>query len=288
MKIHLLPAGDALRPAGQPFKYPSHNADYGVEQDFYRYLCSRTDLLTRDPREADWHFLPVYWTRWHLNHDYGRTGVDELRGAVQGLVTRDERTFTICQYDDGPLVDLGSSVVFLASRKSDAGVDIPLLSSPHRRPLWPPGKRYRASFIGRLATHPIRQRMADALRHVPDVRVVDGDQGPRAFVRLTLASYSALAPRGYGGSSFRFFEAMQLGVCPILIGDYDTRPFKSDIDWEGFSFLVRDPDELPALLDRVSRLEMADRGRRAAEAYRRDIAFGRWCRHVIGELQRRS
>ena len=285
MTVYILPIPDALRPSAQPFQYPKHNADYGVEQDFYEYATRRTDLFTKNPEQAEWHYLPAYWTRWHLNHDYGRQGVDELQRLVDGVVCDDEKTFAICQYDDGPLVNLGKTSLFLASRKSAEGLDIPLLSSPHRKPFWLPGKRYTASFAGRIDTHPVRRRMLESLSKRSDIAIVDGDRGARYFVRLTLASYSALAPRGYGGSSFRFFEAMQLGVVPILIGDIDTRPFKQFIDWASCSFYVDEPAALPELLDSVDRPTLLNMGKRAAEIYRDHIAFGKWCGYVIRELE---
>jgi hypothetical protein len=37
------------------------------------------------------------------------------------------------------------------------------------------------------------------------------------FINTTLESKFALAPRGYGRGSFRFFECFQLGTIPIYI-----------------------------------------------------------------------
>lgn len=286
MKIHLLPVPERLRPSTQPFRYPRHNQDYGVEQDFYDYLAANRPLLTDDPREADWHYLPVFWTRWHLNHDYGKHGQEELQQAVSGILQDDAKTFTICQYDDGPMADLGRTVQFLASRKTGQGRDIPLLASPHRRPFWTPSKRYLASFVGRISTHPVRPRMAEALNGRRDVLIYDGDRGPGFFVRKTLGSYLALAPRGYGGSSFRFFEALQLGVVPILIGDLDTRPLKRSIDWDSCSFYVSDPAKLPSLIDSLDRERLVAMGQHGAEVYRERLAFGKWCRFVLDELEK--
>src|SRR3954469_9546089 len=99
MKFHVLQVDPALQPASQPFTYPDHNPDYGVEQDFVSWLARHPEHRTDEARNADWHVLPVFWTRWHLNHDYGRTGVDELQRLVDQAIIDDERTFTVCQYD---------------------------------------------------------------------------------------------------------------------------------------------------------------------------------------------
>ncbi len=276
-----------LRPQRQPFRYPAHNRDYGVEQDFLDWLAAGgAGPLEPSPRNADWHYLGVYWTRWHLNHDYGRTGREDLQAKVDASLIDRARTFTVCQYDDGPGADLPGVKVWLASRRGPDGRDAPLLASPHRLPWMRPRKRWKASFMGRLSTHPMRSEMARALEGRPDVRVVDGDFGERAFVRLTLASRMALSPRGYGGSSFRFFEAMRLGVVPCLVGDVDTRPFRAHVDWNACSFYLRDPAGLPALLDSVDDDQLERMGRLAATVMKENLDFGRWEPLLLAELAR--
>ena len=109
MKIFILKIDSKLRPLNQPFTYPKHNNDYGVEQNFYDFLMKNQYLLTDSIDEANWHYLPVYWTRWHLNHNYGTTGLDELEKMVSESIVDDSKTFTICQYDDGPLINIGQT-----------------------------------------------------------------------------------------------------------------------------------------------------------------------------------
>lgn len=94
-----------------------------------------------------------------------------------------------------------------------------------------------------------------------------------------------LAPRGYGGSSFRFFEALQLGVPPILLGGLDTRPFKDRLDWEKWSFFVADPADLPGLLDRVPADRLRAMGDHGARIFRESLAFGQWGDLLIRGLE---
>ena len=164
MKIYILNINSCLRPDNQPFLYPKHNNDYGVEQDFYNFISTNNSFITDDPTEADWHYLPVYWTRWHLNHDYGMFGKDTLSAEVSNSIIDDLKTFTICQYDDGPLIDLGRTTQFLSSRKVNNGLDIPLLCKLHKKPFFSTKKRNLASFIGRVSTHPIRMELFEKLK----------------------------------------------------------------------------------------------------------------------------
>lgn len=303
--ICLLPVGEELQPCSQPFRFPVHNRDYGVEQDFLRYLVAHPELVAESPAEADWHYLPVYWTRWHLGHDYGRTGKDELARGVAECILDDRKTFTICQYSEGPGVDLGEATVFLSSRPGGEGIDMPLLSTPHRTPIVRPAKRYLASFVGRLSTHAIRTEMAEQLKDREDVFILDGIQRSkflpvraleklvpalpksetRFFVRKMLESFVALCPRGYGGSSFRFYEAMQLGTVPFLIGEPDTRPFKKSILWKEISLYSPEATGIAEILDAVPRAELLSMGERAHTVWEAELTYQNWCKHVVRELE---
>ncbi len=288
MKIYILPCDTQFQPVKSRFTYPAHNKDWGVEQDFLRFLLKHPRLTTANPQDADWHYLPVYWTRWHLLHNYGKTGQPELQAEVNRLIQDETKTFTICQYDDGPLVDVGNTTLFLSSRQTDAGIDIPLISSSHRRPFLAPSKIYLASFLGRISTHPVREQMAKQLEGRDDVYLYDGHKPPKAFVRDMLASYLALCPRGYGGSSFRFFEAIQLGIAALLIGDRDTRPFQKFIDWSTVSFFIDSSDDLNALLASLDRDGLLHMGLRARKLYKEKLDYQKWCPYVLRELKELS
>jgi hypothetical protein len=53
------------------------------------------------------------------------------------------------------------------------------------------------------------------------------------FIDQTINSKFALAPRGYGRSSFRFFEIFKLGAIPVYIwDDNEWLPYKDIIDYD--------------------------------------------------------
>ncbi len=58
------------------------------------------------------------------------------------------------------------------------------------------------------------------------------------FVEKTKYSKFGLAPRGYGPSSFRFFEIILMNVIPIYIHDGDNAlPYKDEIDYSQFALI---------------------------------------------------
>lgn len=95
-----------------------------------------------------------------------------------------------------------------------------------------PPKEYLASFSGRNCI-PLRGRLLEMKWRRPDIFVRDTSQTFNAFVHhaegkgpaqeayfnVALRSKFMLCPRGNGAASIRFFEAMQLGVAPVLISD---------------------------------------------------------------------
>lgn len=294
MKIFILETPALLQPKKQVHQYPAHNKDYGIEQDFYLWLKKQTNLRTTDQSAANWHYLPVYWTRWHINHHFAAhgEGLAELQEEVDKIMIDDKKTFTITQFDGGTLINAGKTIVFTAARTINEGIDIPILCSPHRKPLLPVKKIYLASFNGSFDTHPVRIEMEKRFEKNPDVEI--GGGLPTRFYKRwlwaknfnlnTMASYIALCPRGTSCNSFRFFEAMQLGVAPCLIGDVDARPFKKFIPWDEMSYYAPTVDELEKRLQNLDKKEAIEKGKKAYQYWKNELYYQKWCKYVIKEL----
>jgi hypothetical protein len=60
----------------------------------------------------------------------------------------------------------------------------------------------------------------------------------RKFVDITRRSIFSLCPRGYGRTSFRLYECLQLESIPVYIYDDKWLPFENSIDWSKFSVSV--------------------------------------------------
>ena len=294
MKIFTLPVPQLLQPATQPFAYPSHNKDYGIEQDFLIWLQRNPQLETKNAAEADWHYLPVFWTRWLMHHQFGedKESLQLLQSEVDKVIIDDAKTFTITQFDGGTLLKIGKTLEFTAAKTINKGIDIPILCSKHKRPLFPVKKKYIASFNGSMWTHPIREELKERYKESKDVLI--GNTLPtRFYIRWiqgyqynlnTQASYIALCPRGTSCNSFRFFEAMQFGVVPLLLGDVDARPFKQFIDWDSISYYASTVDELDNLLCNLDKKEALQKGKNAAKAFENELYYQQWCKYVIKEL----
>lgn len=294
MKIYILPVESILQPPPQSFLYPNHNIDYGVEQDFLIWLNKNPALLTTDSGKANWHYLPVFWTRWHINHSFAEhgEGLDTLQHEVLSVLIDSKKTFTITQFDGGTLLNLGKILEFTAARTFNNGIDIPILCALHKQPLFSVKKKFIGSFNGSIGTHPLRKQLFDFYQGNPEINL--GNNLPTRFYKRwiqgkqfnlnIIASYIALCPRGTSANSFRFFEAMQLGVAPCLIGDIDVRPFQKHINWDDCSYFVKDIEQLSHLLKKLDKEEAIKKGKLAKKIFFNNLYYQKWCRYVIMDL----
>jgi Exostosin family len=307
MKIYIIPIPKELQPKASGFHYPAHNWDYSVEQDFLLYLKKQKHLLTESPDRADWHYLPVSWYRlyWHKvleTNDYSHN-LEYLNPLLEQLVVNDLKTFTICQLEgidqkDSQIgnINLGQSLLLLNGRRelNDRIIDIPLLSKPHDQLIRKLPKKYVTCFNGKLNTHPQREEIADRFRGRSDIHIAGYERDPghhvrwltgRTFVQNILRSYVALCPRGTCATSFRFFEAMQLGVVPCLISDIDVRPFQQHIKWDQVSFFVKTVSELEELLNSLDHQQALEMGKKAYAFWFNHLRYQVWCQYAIAELE---
>jgi hypothetical protein len=102
----------------------------------------------------------------------------------------------------------------------------------HTRVTPPPPKEYLACFSGRACV-PVRSRLFALKWQRDDVFIRDTTHSfdnfthhplgkgtaQESYFNIALRSKFMLCPRGDGAASIRFFEAMQLGIAPVLISD---------------------------------------------------------------------
>jgi hypothetical protein len=68
---------------------------------------------------------------------------------------------------------------------------------------------------------------------------VVSNQNQETFIETTINSRFALAPRGYGRSSFRFFEAMLLNRIPVYFwDDIEWLPYQEHLDYSKFTISI--------------------------------------------------
>lgn len=120
-------------------------------------------------------------------------------------------------------------------------------------------KKYLFSFIGAVRTHQVRSRIL--LLNCTESYLKDTsknnlwDLGPEEkkkfeveYVNISLKSHFILCPRGEGVNSYRLYEAMQMGLAPVIISDQWVP--MSGPDWKQFSVCIPEKDisKIPGIL----------------------------------------
>lgn len=193
-----------------PFPYPSDNT-----HEFERWFYDNTlpDEITGR------NYLPIFWTAYWINNNYGKKerGINTMQRYIDSL-PRDKKYFTICQYDDGPIVDFKDlDIIVFGMSGGRIDYPVPLLCQPH-------GYRFDckrdifASFIGG-DTHPIRRELVKQFAGHKDCLVSFKKVQLKEYCHIMARSVFALCPRGYGKSSFRIAEAIQYGAIPVYVSD---------------------------------------------------------------------
>lgn len=130
------------------------------------------------------------------------------------------------------------------------------------------------SFVGTTRSYPLRQEIAHLLSSCPEGKICDvdvhfhqhTDEQKRSYVRSILDSWFVLCPRGSSPSSYRLFEAMGLGRCPVILSDAWVPV--NGVGWGECSIRIAESDleGIPRILkERLG--DAARMGRNAREAY---------------------
>jgi hypothetical protein len=254
---------------------PYHKGPFLEEYFFQRWY--------QDPPRATRQYIDVFWTNVFCNCMFAGNPYEPVQDELNRTLDSHGSYFTVSQFDDGPFEQLpADTLIFSAggNRTSGTIIPIPLLCSPIPQTLIPEStKTLLVSFAGSIDTHPIRRDLCAHMEGRQGVvidakpwRVDVSMQSVINFIELTCSSKFALAPRGYGKSSFRLYEILQLGSVPVYISDEHYLPWSDELEWSDFCVLIK-PNEIPDLYTILSAISDEEyrrllmNGQRMYEAY---------------------
>jgi hypothetical protein len=210
--------------------YPPHQQGLLIEEFAQNYFKT-------SPNIPNCQYIPINWTGWYCNNEYGK-GTPGIRNYVRDLKLPKGKYFTIVQNDTGTMCEnilreMGCTIFGCGGIGDEP---LPLLCDPHPVQERRNNTKYLASFVGNLNTHEIRRKMLVNL--TGDSRFFIGRGGSNLFRALMADSTFALCPRGFGKTSYRLYEAIQLGVIPVYIYDEPWLPYQDIINWISFCVLL--------------------------------------------------
>ncbi len=199
------------------------------------------------------YFLPVHWTvlsnkcyMYHLDQPHAQA----VKKMFAELPPK-KKYYIICQYANGIKFPYPKHLNFEIHGGHAADRPLPLIYDDsgylENQPKIPfHKKKWLCSFVGADQERGHRKDMCDYMSSYSDVTIhmhkwTGNIKKPmqQNFIDITTNSKFCLAPRGWGKSSFRFFEAWKLGSIPVYVWTEDIwLPYKDIIDYSKFSIIV--------------------------------------------------
>lgn len=249
MPLRVVELGKQFRPATSIVYPPFKNGRY-MEEYFYDYV-----MLHKDNIETDLVYIPIFWTniQTHPGFSNMKSGFNILLKKALDEYPPETKFFTVVQADDGPELQLPKNTVIFGA--CSGTIPLPLIYEDTTNrllntPRYPGNKQVIASFVGSI-THPVRNIVFTLFGRKPQMKFYVnniwtnnvGEDLSKRFIDTTLKSKFCLAPRGYGRSSFRFFEAMLLDTVPVYFwDDIEWLPYKDVLDYSKFSVSIKNGD----------------------------------------------
>lgn len=249
MPLQILELGKQFRPATSVVYPPFKNGRY-MEEYFYNYIITHKNKI-----DSDYIYIPAFWTniQIHPNFQSMKSNFNILLKRAYSVMPPNLKYFTIVQADLGVEMILPPNTLVFGACYGD--IPLPLIYEDNTNRLINTKrnihKQYLASFMGTYTTHPLRAKMFNLLSRKENFLFdVKGewvnsipDNLANRFIDVTLDSKFCLAPRGFGRSSFRFFESILLDTIPVYFwDDVECLPYKDILDYSKFSVSIQESD----------------------------------------------
>lgn len=230
--------------------YPPFKKGFYLEEYFLDKLLYNDIILKRK-------YIPALWTNFQIE-GWFNSQKNEMQKKLDDWIQEnpsDNGYFTVVQHDDGPLLKLPNNTIIYGACNGD--IPIPLIYEDNNNTLELKQKRtfnekyILCSFIGNITSNHIlpnvRKEIFNLLSNSTNFKLINsGGWSPDVkknlqdiFINTTINSKFALAPRGYGRSSFRFFECFKLGTIPVYIwNDINWLPFTNVIDYTKLCIVI--------------------------------------------------
>lgn len=272
----VLMSNDNLRPKSISPTYPPYHTGQYLEEYFFK-------RWNEENIKTDRKYIDVFWTNNFCNSMFAGKQYQNIQEELDRVLESNGKYFTVSQFDDGPFEKFPEDTIIFSAggnREGENIVPIPLICSSIPEE-WIPNKEKTifASFVGSRNTHPIRIDMCKHLSSRDGYEISSGNWSTnvsmdnfKRFIDITCSSKFGLAPRGYGRSSFRLYEILQLGTVPVYISDVHYLPWMDELDWNDFCVPINEDEieEIDDILKSISDVEynrLLENGRRVYKEY---------------------
>lgn len=271
--------------------YPPYHTGFYLEEYFFDFY--KKNKLAFD--NTGYTLIPIFWTAVYRENIFFKSTLDRkqlLQEYLDALPAGNY--FCVSQHDDAVKEYLPKNTLSFEAGGRREGIPIPLICSPLKNIPKSVKKEFFCSFIGSY-THPLRREIFNLYSSDKDFKLCGGewtaavtDDQFKTFVDTTVKSEFTLCPRGYGASSFRLYEALQLGSIPVYISDKEWLPFNYEINWNDFCVIVK-PDNLINLKNILKVISDDQKNKmliRGKEVYKNYFTLEKTCVQILKILEK--
>lgn len=276
---------DDLRPIPMYPTYPPYHVGDYIEDYFYKWFIREKPNVSRD-------YIAMSWTS--LYCDNKDPGIQQFLDSLD----QSKKYFTVCQHDDAPRHRLPKdTIIFSLARArynplNPTPIPIPAVCSPVPKQE-NVKKDIFASFVGSI-THPIRMKLYEICKNETNYYFSGQMWNPQItnqkmneFFEITNRTKYALCPRGYGNTSFRMYEAMQLNCVPVYISDDFYLPWSDEIDWNSFAIIVKSEhmQDIPKMLNDIPESKYNEMLQNIKKVYSEYFTLEGTCKNITKRIK---
>lgn len=227
-----------------------------IERAFYDYIRKNNPKLKRSYINVNW--ANLYYNKQFAGYPYDSNG---LQKDLDGLDSKG-KYFAIVQYSSKIQHKLPKNTMYIGN--SFGNLPMPLLYdnkdvfSNIEVKTWSQ-KNILCGFVGGHS-HILRSKVKQYVDKFEDYYYFEHTSGSMnydtdKFISNVIDSKFCLSPRGFGRSSYRFFEVVKLGSVPIYIwDDKNWLPFKNKIDYSRLAIVlnISEIDKLDSIIRAIT------------------------------------
>lgn len=215
------------------------------------------DKINRENPQLKRKYIPALWTNFQIEGWFDNKK-NEMQKILNNWIQENVSEcgyFTIVQHDDGPKLSIPANTIVYGA--CEGNIPIPLIYEDTRNTLINmPKKQFNekpilCSFVGNITSNRVvpnvRKEIFNMFKNNANFVLINSGgwtpdvnkKSQYTYIETTINSKFALAPRGYGRSSFRFFECFQLGTIPIYVwNDVNWLPFQDKIHYDKLCIVI--------------------------------------------------
>lgn len=246
---------DELKPTAKFPVYPPYHTGYYLEEYFYHKWLDAGITSERK-------YIDIFWTNLWLNNHHVGDEIPDIQSIIDEKLDPNGKYFTITEPHENIKLPKDTLVFNSGSnREAYKSISVPLVCSMIPDVTEKP-KDIFCSFVG-ARTHELREQLFETYKNDSDFVFSQCEWSAKVsqerwelFKDITSRSKFVLCPRGTGRTSWRLYEAMQLGAIPVYVSDEYMLPWDDILNWKEFCVLISEK-EIPDLKEIL--LEISDK-----------------------------